>query len=147
MKNTKLAYTISTIDQPVKLLYSLFNRCSAFTFEGDLGAGKTTLIQHLLKRAGVTDVVVSPTFTYMSVYRNPEGAQFFHFDLYRLKSVEEFLQMGFEEFLYQPHSWALIEWPEIVMPLITQKACYISIECENLAERKLSYRLSPDLMK
>jgi len=105
-------------------------RCSVITFTGDLGAGKTTLIRALLRDLGVLQPITSPTFTYMNRYITADGKTIYHFDLYRLNNLEEFRAQGFDEYLYQPNSYCLIEWPAIVMPLLTQDVCPISLEYE-----------------
>ncbi len=143
-----MLYSLDELDKPVNLLYELLPRCAIFTFEGTLGAGKTTLVQNLLHRCGIQGVIISPTFTYLASYSNSAGETFYHFDLYRLKTLNDFLQAGFDELLYQPQSWVFIEWPEIVLPIITNKACYIQLNYdEDLGKRRMNYELSPDLIK
>ncbi len=136
--NDGTLYTLDTLDVLVELLYKRMADCSVFTFTGPLGAGKTTLIKRLLARCGVKEVVTSPTFTYVVVYTNDLGQTFYHFDLYRLQTLADFSQAGFEEYLYEPHSWAFIEWPEIIMPLLSQGACHVSIDYSSETERLIS---------
>jgi tRNA threonylcarbamoyl adenosine modification protein YjeE len=88
------------------------------TLEGQLGAGKTTLTRQLLRMYGVQEPVVSPTFNYMHIYTSKEGKRIYHFDLYRLPSLDYFLAAGFDEYLYAPESITLIEWPAIIEPLL-----------------------------
>ncbi len=79
---------------------------------GELGAGKTTFSQGFCAALGVTATVTSPTFAIMNVY---EGRfRVVHLDLYRLKSAREIAALGLEEYLGQPDTVALIEWPEAV---------------------------------
>lgn len=112
---------------------------SVIAFIGPLGAGKTTLIRELLKSLGVTQLVTSPTFTYVNAYSNEINQTFYHFDLYRLNSLDQFLQAGFDEYLYTPNSWAFIEWPEIIMPLLKDRVCFCTIEYHN-QERKITIK-------
>lgn len=135
-------YTLENLDHYVELLYACMSDCSVFTFEGPLGAGKTTLIKKLLARCGVKEVVTSPTFTYVAIYHNDQGQTFYHFDLYRLTSAAEFMELGFDEYLYQPNSYAFIEWPEIIMPLLTHRTCFVSINYLSQTERLLSCKTS-----
>lgn len=79
--------------------------------KGNLGAGKTTFTQFLLKSLGSQDEVSSPTYALVNEYDSPKG-KVFHFDLYRLKSIEEAYDMGMEEYL-DHGSLCIIEWPEI----------------------------------
>lgn len=127
MKEKKI-YSINDIPEIAKHLRLLFSTCKVMTFTGSLGAGKTTLIKELLKQSGVIAQVSSPTFTYLNQYEDKEGNRFYHFDLYRLKSIDEFQSAGFDEHLYEPESWALIEWPEHIMPLLKDEVCHITIE-------------------
>lgn len=79
--------------------------------KGNLGAGKTTFSQFLLKNLGSTDEVSSPTYAIVNEYNSPKG-KVFHFDLYRLKNIEEAYDFGIEEYLDNAFL-CIIEWPEI----------------------------------
>ena len=81
--------------------------------KGNLGAGKTTFSQFLLKELGSHDEISSPTYSIVNEYDTPQG-KVFHFDLYRLKSVEEAYDFGIEEYLDNCYL-SIIEWPEIYM--------------------------------
>lgn len=141
MKTHELIYTIDTIQAVAEDLREIMPLVSVFTFSGTLGAGKTSLIQSLLQSCGVEDTIQSPTFTYLSIYSNAQDQTFYHFDLYRLKSLSEFIQAGFEEYLYQPKSWALIEWPEIIKSAIRRRSCHIVIEYCGENRRRLTYTI------
>jgi tRNA threonylcarbamoyladenosine biosynthesis protein TsaE len=104
-----------------------------FTFQGPLGAGKTTVIKELLKQCGVKEIITSPTFTYVKQYKpdnlhldnlhldNKHCKKFYHFDLYRLTSLDSFLELGFDEYLNDNQGCSVIEWPEIIFELLTVK--------------------------
>lgn len=141
MESGKLIYQLEEINDVAKLLLNYFNTCSIFTFSGDLGAGKTTLIKLLLKEMGVKDIITSPTFAYMCKYQNSKDQSFYHFDLYRLKSADEFFAAGFYELLYQPNSWSLIEWPEIIIPYLKDRVCNVLIEHFSEDKRVLVYNI------
>jgi tRNA threonylcarbamoyladenosine biosynthesis protein TsaE len=119
---------IGELAEVVEYLRLLMPQCAVFTLTGSLGAGKTTLVRELLRVCGVTDVITSPTFTYVNVYKNGSGQTFYHFDCYRLKTLHDFMAAGFDEYLYAPCSWSFIEWPDIVLPLLTRHTCSITIE-------------------
>lgn len=128
MYKQELIYSLDQLDQAVELLYKQLPQFKNLTFEGPLGAGKTTLVRALLRKCGITGVISSPTFTYVNVYENEQGQTFYHFDLYRIKSVSEFLSLGFDEYLHMPSSWVFIEWPEVIHPLLVDGVCSVKID-------------------
>ena len=79
--------------------------------KGNLGAGKTMFTQFLMQNLGSSDEVSSPTYSLVNEYDTPKG-KVFHFDLYRLKNIEEAYDMGIEEYLDNAFL-CIIEWPEI----------------------------------
>lgn len=79
--------------------------------KGNLGAGKTTFTQFLLKALGSQDVVSSPTYAIVNQYHSPKG-KIFHFDLYRMNSIDEVYDIGIDEYL-EGAVLNIIEWPEI----------------------------------
>ncbi len=126
--NTKtITYGLEDIPAIAAELKGMMSSCKVFTFVGPLGAGKTTLIKELLAQCGVTQTINSPTFTYMNVYENEKNQLFYHFDLYRINSLDEFLAAGFNEYIYLNNSWAFVEWPAVIMPLLQEKVCMCDI--------------------
>ena len=100
---------------------------------GDLGAGKTTFTKYLAKALGVKDEVTSPSFTILKQYK---GKKFYinHFDLYRIETIDELREMGFEEFLSTPNdSILLIEWGERAN---LNSKDFININIEKVDENK-----------
>lgn len=79
--------------------------------KGNLGAGKTTFTQFLLKNLDSEDEVNSPTYSIVNEYNSPKG-KIYHFDLYRLKNIEEVYDIGIEEYLDNAFL-CIIEWPEV----------------------------------
>lgn len=79
--------------------------------KGNLGAGKTTFTQFLLNKLGSEDEVSSPTYSIVNEYSTPKG-KVFHFDLYRLKNIDEVYDIGIEEYLDNAFL-CIIEWPEV----------------------------------
>ncbi len=93
------------------------------SLSGDLGAGKTTLVQGIAAGLGVAGPVTSPTFVLVHHY---EGTvPIIHMDVYRLNSIQEVLDLGFEELL-EPQAIMLVEWGEAVLPLLPRR--YLDIE-------------------
>jgi len=108
-------------------------KSAVLCFEGDLAAGKTTLIKGLV--SGLMDYpqdqVNSPTFVLLNIY---EGDQIvYHFDLYRLEDPDEFLVMGFDE-MWDQQSVVCIEWPERITPHLPKQ--YYRIKMEHIGENQ-----------
>lgn len=95
---------------------------------GDLGAGKTTFVKDVVSALGCDDLVTSPTFTLLNTY----NAKFpvYHFDMYRLSSAEEAMNVGFEEYFDKNtlDGVCFVEWPENVEGLINDVDYVIEIE-------------------
>ena len=87
---------------------------------GDLGAGKTTLVQTLARRLGVTDTVTSPTFVVMKQYETTDGSftSLIHIDAYRIEDVDEMRPLGFTSLLAEPGTLVCIEWAERIGDLL-----------------------------
>ncbi|MBU1356402.1 MAG: tRNA (adenosine(37)-N6)-threonylcarbamoyltransferase complex ATPase subunit type 1 TsaE [Candidatus Edwardsbacteria bacterium] len=100
---------------------------------GNLGSGKTCLAQGICRGWGVQEPVVSPSFTLLNEYtaRHP----IYHFDLYRLKSPDELLNIGYEEYLYGD-GLVLIEWPENAGSQLPQDRLDIFITIRSPEERE-----------
>ena len=106
-------------------------------FNGEMGAGKTTFIKELTKALGVAQATASPTFSLVNEYLSDSGELLYHFDVYRLKSEDEALDIGIEEYLYSGN-WCFIEWAEKIPNLIPLKHTKISFEVLDDGKRKLS---------
>lgn len=141
MKNETFVFGIHEIEKTALYLNRYKENCRIFTFTGSLGAGKTTLVQALLRASDVREVITSPTFTYVNAYKNEIGQKFYHFDLYRLTTLQEFVDLGFEEYLYQPESWAFIEWPEIILPLLDHEVCHVTLEYLDELSREITIHI------
>lgn len=99
-------------------------------FYGEMGAGKTTLIKEICRALGSDDNVTSPTFSLMNEYRIASGKKIFHFDFYRINSLTEVYDMGYEDFFFSGNL-CLIEWPEKIKQLLPENCLSINITVEN----------------
>ena len=107
-------------------LVSLRGEADVVAFYGSMGAGKTTLIKDLCHRMGVTDEVNSPTFAIVNEYVTLEGEPVYHFDFYRIKKLEEAYDIGYENYFYSGYL-CLIEWPELIEPLLPDRFIRVDI--------------------
>ena len=92
-----------------------------------MGAGKTTLISTLMETLGSEDIVTSPTFALVNQYYTAEREPVYHFDFYRINSIGEAFDMGYEEYFYSG-DLCLVEWPEKVEQLLPEDTMVIKIE-------------------
>ncbi len=91
-------------------LGSLLQKGDLVCLMGDLGAGKTTLVQGIAQGWGSLDPVSSPTFVLVNVYRRPDGQNLNHLDAYRLQNAEEARELDVDILLEQ--GALVVEWPE-----------------------------------
>jgi tRNA threonylcarbamoyladenosine biosynthesis protein TsaE len=84
--------------------------------DGDLGAGKTTLVRGLLRARGDTGPVKSPTYTLVELHAI-SGLNLYHFDFYRFNQAEEYLDAGLDEY-FDGHGVCMVEWPERAAPYV-----------------------------
>lgn len=98
-------------EELVEIINNLENPVNMIIFKGSMGAGKTTFIKYICKELGVIDIVTSPTFALVNEYHTSYGEPVYHFDLYRINSIEELFDLGYEEYFYSS-GLSMIEWPE-----------------------------------
>ncbi|MBL7814421.1 MAG: tRNA (adenosine(37)-N6)-threonylcarbamoyltransferase complex ATPase subunit type 1 TsaE [Saprospiraceae bacterium] len=107
---------------------------------GEMGAGKTTFTKAFCQHFGVDTTTSSPTFSLVNEYffKNTEGGRevIHHLDLYRLKNLEEAMDIGIEDYLYDD-SYCLIEWPQIIEPIMPEDVLKINIELIEDSMRKI----------
>ncbi len=93
--------------------------------EGDLGAGKTTFTKGIAEAFGIKDDIVSPTFTLMQVYTLPKEIRgikkLIHIDTYRLDDEQAFMDIGAMDYIGEPNTVSIIEWPEKITTLLKEK--------------------------
>ncbi len=103
----------------------LTEKHSVFCFYGDLAAGKTTLIKHIGEKLALSESISSPTYPIINEYHF-DGKPLYHIDLYRLKSIEEALDIGLEEYLFSS-SLCFIEWPDNFESMLPKEHIKIKI--------------------
>ena len=115
-------FSLEQIDQAVNYLDENLNT-PVICFDGPMGAGKTTLISELCKKWQVTDPISSPTFSIVNHYISPCKGRIYHFDFYRLKDIDEAMDIGTEEYL-ESDNFCLIEWGEKLLLVASSYSSY-----------------------
>ncbi|ELR71805.1 ATPase YjeE [Fulvivirga imtechensis AK7] len=105
-------------------------------FEGEMGAGKTSLIKAICKEFKIEDTVNSPTFSIVNEYRNVEDEVFYHFDFYRIDDEAEAMNIGAEEYFYSGN-YCFVEWPSKVTGLLPDEIVKIDISITGPQSRVL----------
>ncbi|WP_167610507.1 tRNA (adenosine(37)-N6)-threonylcarbamoyltransferase complex ATPase subunit type 1 TsaE [Maribellus sediminis] len=121
--------SLSELQGVAKELISEFQEERVFAFYGKMGAGKTTFIQSVCRALGSGDNVTSPTFALINEYNTADMESIFHFDFYRIKELEEAFDLGYEDYIYSG-SYCLIEWPEMIDPLLPDTIVEVKIEVQ-----------------
>jgi tRNA threonylcarbamoyladenosine biosynthesis protein TsaE len=107
-----------------------------FAFYGSMGSGKTTIIKAICEVLGATDIVSSPTFTLVNEYRTSKEESVYHIDFYRIKTMEEVFDFGFEEYL-SGDSYCFMEWPELVEEILPPGIINVRITVDDSEKRTL----------
>ncbi len=116
-----------------KKLAKLLNNGDIIALHGNLGVGKTYFVQKLCKALGSNDDVSSPSYVIQNIYNG--NFTIYHFDLYRLISTDEVLELGLEENFI--HGITIIEWPEIAIPLLPRNTWHLYFEYVKDNQRKV----------
>ncbi len=107
-------YSLDNIDKIAEELLQTLPERAIVLLDAEMGTGKTTLISQILKQWGIHEVS-SPTYSICNVYRTSSGQTVHHYDLYRIKNVEELLEIGFQDLL-ETADYHFIEWPALGEP-------------------------------
>ena len=109
-----------------QLINELKPHSNIWAFDAPMGAGKTTIIREICAQLQVTDNVTSPTFSIINEYKTKEGRYIYHFDFYRLNKLEEAITIGVQEY-FESENLCLIEWPDIILPILPERYNLIKI--------------------
>lgn len=118
---------IGQLHEVARKLLGAFPEERFFAFFGKMGVGKTTLIKEMCDVLGVKDNVCSPTFAIVNEYSDRDGEPVYHFDFYRLKSIGEAYDIGYEEYFYSG-CYCFTEWTEKIEELLPER--YVRVDME-----------------
>ncbi len=116
-------YALEDLPLVADQLFKLSKGKKIWAFYGAMGVGKTTLIKVICQHLGVTNEVTSPTFSLVNEYPTKTGKMVYHFDFYRIKNMEEVMDIGYEEY-FDSGNICLLEWPEKIEPLLEEEDCF-----------------------
>lgn len=128
-------YTLNTLNNAIEKLLPYLEKYKIVLFNGSMGAGKTTLISELCKHLGSKDDISSPTFSIVNEYQSNIG-KIYHFDFYRIESLEEAFDIGVEEYLFSD-DYCFIEWAEKITELLPNQYLIVNISSISETERQL----------
>lgn len=118
-------------------LAHLLKRGDVVCLNGEMGAGKTTLVQMIAKELGVREAVVSPTFSLVNEYASLLGT-IYHLDFYRMQSDAEIYDIDYETMLYYPQGITFLEWSERILDFLPREYIEINITRGQGEERRIS---------
>ena len=139
MTKTITIKSLAEIDDAAKQMVAMMGDLTIFAFDGEMGAGKTTFINVLSHALGVEDDVTnSPSFSIINEYRSDTTAELiYHFDLYRLESMDEAFDIGVEDY-FDSGAVCLLEWPERIEDILPEDTVKINIKVNDDDSRTLT---------
>ena len=115
--------TLDNLDDAARWIIKESNGRFLWCFYGEMGSGKTTLIQGICKALGITQEITSPTFSLVNEYQTASRKTIYHFDFYRIKSIDEVYDIGYEDYFYS-NNICLIEWPSNISELLLGESVF-----------------------
>lgn len=145
MKMEITIHSLEDIHRAAEEFLPLLKEHRIFAFYGGMGAGKTTFINALCQLLGVEDHTGSPSFAIVNEYSSlltPQSpySSIYHFDFYRIKSLAEVYDIGYEDYIYSGQP-CFIEWPELIEPLLPDDTVSVHITVNDDQSRNLLIQL------
>jgi tRNA threonylcarbamoyladenosine biosynthesis protein TsaE len=123
LNNIDLVKLDTVADEIIKLL----DKYKVFTFFAEMGAGKTTLVKLICTKLKVVETPNSPTFTIVNEYNLPSRNKIIHIDAYRIKTINEALEIGLNEVFEEQENIIFVEWATLINEIIPKNTVKISI--------------------
>jgi len=138
MIEVKLQSTLDKVEDVAIRLAQEGADFNVWLLKGEMGSGKTTLVRNLLQVLSSNDHATSPTYSLINKYMIDSGRSVYHMDLYRLKNIEEVLELGITEFL-DSGDLCIVEWPELIQDLVERP--YLEIIINRLDNEDREYQI------
>jgi tRNA threonylcarbamoyladenosine biosynthesis protein TsaE len=132
---------LDNLSQGAKKFLPYLLHSKVVAFYGEMGAGKTTFIKAICKELKVNDTVTSPTFSIINEYFTSKKEAIYHFDLYRLRNLEELMDIGYEDYI-KSDNYIFIEWPEKASGVLPADCLNVQISRNNDESRTISIEFS-----
>ncbi|MGM9753321.1 MAG: tRNA (adenosine(37)-N6)-threonylcarbamoyltransferase complex ATPase subunit type 1 TsaE [Candidatus Cryptobacteroides sp.] len=139
MEHKLIIKDLSEIRQAAREFLGLVQGHSIIAFYAPMGAGKTTFTTAICKELGVSSEVSSPTFAIVNEYRTAGEQSIFHFDFYRIRKLEEALDIGLYDYL-DSGELCILEWPENIEELLPDNTLKVYITVQEDQSRLLSWQ-------
>ncbi len=124
---TEISYQLQDLEMVARQVIQMAGDSKIWVFQGEMGAGKTTLIKEICRLMGVVDQVSSPTFGIVNQYEDATREVVYHFDFYRMEDEMEALEIGIEEYFYSSKI-CLLEWAENIISFLPDQFYLIRIK-------------------
>jgi tRNA threonylcarbamoyladenosine biosynthesis protein TsaE len=133
-----LQFGLDKLDQVAKEVIQEAKGLSIWLIDGEMGAGKTTLVKAVAKELGIKQTVASPTFSIVNEYSDQHGKPIYHFDFYRLKNEMEAYDIGVNEY-FDSGNLCWVEWSEKIPTLLPKNYFRIVLEVNDPHTRTIHY--------
>lgn len=135
--------SLDALQEAIPNIISQIGSNKIVLLSGEIGAGKTTLVQGICRHLGVQEKVTSPTFSLVNEYSylnqsTQKEAYIYHLDLYRLPNEQEAIDIGIEEYLFSGN-YCFIEWPDLIEALLPDNVTKINIQILENSTRKVIF--------
>ncbi len=132
--------SLKDLDHAALQILTFAGNRKKFALTGEMGTGKTTLVKSICQQLGTKEIATSPTFSIINeyAYMDALGQQstICHIDLYRLHRIEDVINIGIEDYLYNEY-YCFIEWPQLIVPLLPTDIVQVELELLENSHRKL----------
>lgn len=138
MQDSTFEYDFENITSAASWVLAQLANHRILLLDAEMGAGKTTLVQAMLRALGTRDEVSSPTYAIVQEYStdHPEHPTVYHLDLYRIQDEAELEELPITDYLDSGHL-CIIEWPELVLPFLDVPYLKLGIEVLSDTSRKI----------